>query len=134
MTQSGRQVAYDRSPCEVASRTISAGGSVLPTRATGRSFVEASNAQSLGNIGCRSRKSCSVPCFAGRGRQGEQAQKIKCWSIDGIRQSVGAARPYYQGGVMAGPLYNGQDYLGNDPDPNIRAYLMKDMTRYGGED
>ena len=33
---------------------------------------------------------------------------------------------------MAGPLYNGQDYLGNDPDPNIRAYLMKDKTRYGG--
>ena len=29
---------------------------------------------------------------------------------------------------MRGPLYNGQDYLGDDPDPNIRAYLIKDMT------
>ena len=37
-----------------------------------------------------------------------------------------------QGGVIAGPLYNGQDYLGDDPDPNIRAYLIKDKTRYIG--
>jgi len=39
----------------------------------------------------------------------------------------------FQGGVLAGPLYNGQDYLGNDPDPNIRAYLLRDLSgRYGG--
>ena len=39
----------------------------------------------------------------------------------------------YQGGVMSGPLYNGQDYLGDDPDPNIRAYLLRDLSgRYGG--
>ena len=31
---------------------------------------------------------------------------------------------------MAGPLYNGQDYLGDDPDPNVRAFLHEDMTRY----
>ena len=38
-----------------------------------------------------------------------------------------------QGGVIAGPLYNGQDYLGDDPDPNIRSYLIRDLTgRYGG--
>jgi hypothetical protein len=37
-----------------------------------------------------------------------------------------------QAGVLSGPLYNGQDYLGDDPDPNIRAYLLKDMTRYRG--
>jgi len=43
-----------------------------------------------------------------------------------------APRAVYQGGVLAGPLYNGQDYLGDDPDPNIRAYLLKDMSRYGG--
>jgi hypothetical protein len=45
-----------------------------------------------------------------------------------------AARPgfRYQGGVPAGPLYNGQDYIGDDPDPNIRSYLIRDMTRYGG--
>ena len=41
--------------------------------------------------------------------------------------------PGLQGGVLRGPLYNGQDYLGDDPDPNIRAYLLRDLTgRYGG--
>ena len=40
----------------------------------------------------------------------------------------------YQAGVMAGPLYNGQDYLGTDPDPNIRSYLLRDLnSRYGGD-
>jgi hypothetical protein len=38
----------------------------------------------------------------------------------------------FQGGVRAGPLYNGPDYIGDDPDPSIRAYLIKDMTRYQG--
>lgn len=39
----------------------------------------------------------------------------------------------FQGGVLKGPLYNGQDYLGDDPDPNIRAYLLRDLgSRYGG--
>lgn len=39
----------------------------------------------------------------------------------------------FQGGVLVGPLYNGQDYLGTDPDPNIRAYILKDLdSRYGG--
>ena len=44
-----------------------------------------------------------------------------------------ATRSAFQGGVLAGPLYNGQDYLGNDPDPSIRAYMLKDLgSRYGG--
>jgi hypothetical protein len=45
----------------------------------------------------------------------------------------GGTTAAYQGGVMRGPLYNGQDYLGDDPDPNIRAYLLRDLSgRYGG--
>jgi hypothetical protein len=41
----------------------------------------------------------------------------------------------YQGGVPAGPLYNGQDYLGSDPDPNIRSQILRDLGgRYGGND
>jgi hypothetical protein len=45
----------------------------------------------------------------------------------------GGTTAQFQGGVMAGPLYNGQDYLGNDPDPNIRSYLLRDLNgRYGG--
>ena len=35
--------------------------------------------------------------------------------------------------VRGGPLYNGQDYLGDDPDPNIRFQLLRDLDRrYGG--
>jgi transcriptional antiterminator NusG len=64
-------------------------------------------------------------------KQAEAAKARKHKKSD--RQSFGAARPYYPGGVMAGPLYNGQDYLGDDPDPNIRAYLLRDLSgRYGG--
>jgi len=49
------------------------------------------------------------------------------------RNATVATRPGFQGGVLAGPLYNGQDYLGTDPDPNIRAYILKDLgSRYGG--
>ena len=49
------------------------------------------------------------------------------------RHAAGAAGSTFQGGVLAGPLYNGQDYLGDDPDPNIRAYLLRDLSgRYGG--
>ena len=35
--------------------------------------------------------------------------------------------------VRRGPLYNGPDYLGDDPDPNIRFQLLRDLdARYGG--
>lgn len=51
------------------------------------------------------------------------------------RHAVVSAAPVYRyGGVRPGPLYNGQDYLGDDPDPSIRSYLMRDMGRYGGVD
>lgn len=34
----------------------------------------------------------------------------------------------------AGPVYNGQDYLGDDPDPFIRSQLKRDTgPLYGGE-
>jgi hypothetical protein len=33
-----------------------------------------------------------------------------------------------------GPLYNSTDYLGNDPDPFIRAMIQRDLgAKYGGE-
>jgi hypothetical protein len=48
-------------------------------------------------------------------------------------QAVPAAEISYQGGVRRGPLYNGQDYLGDDPDPSVRAFLIKNLSgRYGG--
>jgi len=53
------------------------------------------------------------------------------------RRTAAAAHPDFrmQGGVPAGPLYNGRDYLGDDPDPNIRSQILRDMGgRYGGND
>ena len=36
-------------------------------------------------------------------------------------------------GSARGPICNGPDYIGNDPDPNIRAYILRDLgSRYGG--
>ncbi len=51
------------------------------------------------------------------------------------QRHAGAVKPMstLQGGVLAGPLYNGQEFLGDDPDPSIRAYILKDFgVRYGG--
>jgi hypothetical protein len=34
---------------------------------------------------------------------------------------------------FAGPVYNGPDYIGDDPDPFIRLMLKRDLSgRYGG--
>ena len=39
------------------------------------------------------------------------------------------AAPIRRGGA----IYNGQDYLGTDPDPNIQSYIRRDLgARYGG--
>jgi hypothetical protein len=36
-------------------------------------------------------------------------------------------------GSARGPICNGPDYIGDDPDPNVRAYLLRDLSgRYGG--
>ncbi|MFN3655975.1 MAG: hypothetical protein ACK4UO_01825 [Pseudolabrys sp.] len=32
-----------------------------------------------------------------------------------------------------GPVYNGNDYIGDDPDPFIRYQLFRDMSRYGAD-
>jgi hypothetical protein len=37
--------------------------------------------------------------------------------------------------VPAGPIYNGNEYLGDDPDPNIRFQILRDLgARNGGND
>jgi len=34
-----------------------------------------------------------------------------------------------------GPIYNGNDYLGEDPDPFIRLMIKRDLgAKYGGSD
>ena len=41
---------------------------------------------------------------------------------------------YKNGSVYPkGPVYNGSDYIGDDPDPFIRFQLFRDMSRYGGD-
>ena len=35
---------------------------------------------------------------------------------------------------MAGPIFWGNDYLGDDPDPFIRSQIIRDGARYGGPD
>ena len=55
-------------------------------------------------------------------------------------ESAAASRPVqtsYRGTdkFRTGPLYNGQDYLGDDPDPFIRMMIQRDLSaRYGGNE
>jgi hypothetical protein len=50
--------------------------------------------------------------------------------------TVATAGSYERGTnfVPAGPIYFGGLYLGDDPDPNIRFQIMRDISgRFGGE-
>ena len=66
----------------------------------------------------------------------ENAEKVrKPKKIIATSKTV-QADPYHRGTnlVPAGPLYFGGVYLGDDPDPNIRFQLMRDISgRFGGE-
>jgi hypothetical protein len=59
----------------------------------------------------------------------KRAQAVHTYRHQAVRAEPGSE---FQGGVLKGPLYNGQDYLGDDPDPNIRSFLIRDKSRYGG--
>ena len=53
-----------------------------------------------------------------------------------IAPTTAAANSKYRGTDLfpAGPVYNANDYLGDDPDPNIRFQIMRDLgVHYGGE-
>jgi len=47
---------------------------------------------------------------------------------------AGNAVPCHGANVFhCGPIYNAYDYLGNDPDPFIRAMIQRDLgAKYGG--
>jgi hypothetical protein len=52
-------------------------------------------------------------------------------------QTTGHVQSKYRGTHLfpAGPVYNGPDYLGDDPDPNIRFQILRDLgAHYGGND
>jgi hypothetical protein len=81
----------------------------------------------------------AAPAEAAKGTKAGKHWKAVAASAThaGKHRRAAAAAPRtsrYQGGVLAGPLYNGQDYLGDDPDPNIRSFLIRDKSRYGGVD
>ncbi|HYI26681.1 MAG TPA: hypothetical protein VD863_02430, partial [Bradyrhizobium sp.] len=63
----------------------------------------------------------AAPAEAAKGKQKKSAGVTH---VKKHRQTAAVATPGFQGGVRAGPLYNGPDYLGDDPDPSIRAYLL----------
>jgi hypothetical protein len=46
-----------------------------------------------------------------------------------------ASSPHCRGAnlIRCGPIYNGLDYLGDDPDPFIRLMIQRDLgAKYGG--
>ncbi len=52
------------------------------------------------------------------------------------RAATVTANSRYRGTNLfpAGPIYNGTDYLGDDPDPFIRSQILRDLgSHYGGE-
>jgi len=75
-------------------------------------------------------------CLAGPAEAAKSSkQKKQGTAAHSVKQRTSTAAVRQNGsGVRRGPLYNGQDYIGDDPDPNIRSYLIRDMTRYGGWD
>jgi hypothetical protein len=62
-------------------------------------------------------------------------KKVAAATASMVDRRPANARYWGQDVVRAGPLYNGEDYLGDDPDPNIRFQLLRDLSgRYGGGD
>jgi hypothetical protein len=66
----------------------------------------------------------------------ENAGKVRKHKKVATASKTVQADPYHRGTnlVPAGPLYFGGVYLGDDPDPNIRFQLLRDISgRFGGE-
>ena len=65
------------------------------------------------------------------GKQGKHMKR----SAPAAAATADKSRYWGRNLVQPGPLYNGPDYLGDDPDPNIRSQILRDLTgRYGGID
>ena len=66
----------------------------------------------------------------------ENAEKVRKPKKVATVSKTEQADPYHRGTnlVPAGPLYFGDVYLGDDPDPNIRFQLLRDISgRLGGD-
>jgi hypothetical protein len=66
----------------------------------------------------------------------ENTEKVRKHKKVATTSKAQKADSYHRGTnlVPAGPLYFGGVYLGDDPDPNIRFQLMRDISgRFGGD-
>jgi hypothetical protein len=70
-------------------------------------------------------------CLAAPAEAAKEGKKKSAQAAHSTKHRTAAARQRDQLGVPAGPIYNGQDYLGDDPDPNIRSQILRDHGRYG---
>jgi hypothetical protein len=64
------------------------------------------------------------------------AAKVRKYKKTAASSATHSADPQDRGTnvVRGGPLYFGGVYLGDDPDPNIRFQLLRDISgRFGGE-
>jgi len=66
----------------------------------------------------------------------ENTEKVRKHRKVATTSKTVGADPYHRGTnlVPAGPLYFSGVYLGDDPDPNIRFQLLRDISgRLGGD-
>ena len=66
----------------------------------------------------------------------DAASKVRKQKRHIAQTTASTKTTHYRGTHLfrAGPLYNGPDYMGDDPDPFIRSQIMRDISgRYGGD-
>jgi hypothetical protein len=64
-----------------------------------------------------------------------KARKHKRQATAHAAKVVANSRYWGQNLFPAGPVYHGTEYLGDDPDPNIRFQILRDLgAHYGGND
>jgi len=70
----------------------------------------------------------AVPADAAKARKHKKPTVVHAATVSG-------KIPYRGTNLFpAGPVYNANDYLGDDPDPFIRLQLQRDLgAHYGGE-
>ena len=71
-----------------------------------------------------------------RSANAENAEKTRKHKKGAATSKTVQTDPYHRGTnlVRSGPLYFNEVYLGDDPDPNIRFQLLRDISgRMGGD-
>jgi len=76
---------------------------------------------------------CGLALVLASGADARTAKKPK----QGPQPGAAAGSGHCRGAELfpCGPVYNGNDYLGEDPDPFIRLMIKRDLgAKYGGAD